>query len=125
MDLYHAFGERFTDYKDFVNGVFTSEEFKSFPSGHTGSAAVIVMLLSYLPYLTKGKVSMKHQKLLFFIGFLYTLALAFSRMLCGAHYLTDVCVGGFLSILICMITDFACAKLVEKHLGDYQNEARE
>lgn len=67
-----------------------SEEFKSFPSGHTGNAACM-MLLSALPLICsslKGKES-----LLFVVGIIFTLLVAFSRIIMGAHFLTDVTVG--------------------------------
>lgn len=67
-----------------------SEEFKSFPSGHSGNAAC-AMLVTVLPLLNsrlKGK-----ENLLFFGGFAFTLIVAFSRIIMGAHFLTDITVG--------------------------------
>lgn len=67
-----------------------SEEFKSFPSGHTGCASC-AMLLAALPLLSdklKGK-----ENLLLGIGVLFTLIVAVSRIIMGAHFLTDVTVG--------------------------------
>ena len=93
--------ETFKDYKDYlathqvVNGVnITKEEFKSFPSGHSGSAAVMMMLLPYLSHFfkkLKGKEAM-----LFYVGFAWTLFMMFTRILVGAHYLTDTCMGALI-----------------------------
>lgn len=66
------------------------EEFKSFPSGHTGNATCAIML-GLLPLLSvrlKGKETM-----LFFIGVLFTCVVAFSRIIMGAHFLSDVTIG--------------------------------
>ena len=108
-DLFHNWWERFANYKDYLydaegnavkigNITMTSEEFKSFPSGHSGTAAITMMLLPYLSLLfnkLKGK-----ETLLFYIGFGWTLVMMFSRMLCGAHYLTDTCMGALIVIVV-------------------------
>lgn len=74
-----------------------SEEFKSFPSGHCGNAAC-ALLLSLLPLICtklKGKES-----LLMTIGILFTLVVAVSRIVMGAHFLTDVTVGMSITFFI-------------------------
>lgn len=67
-----------------------AEEFKSFPSGHTANASAL-MLLCLLPLLRR-KLAGK-QTLLFLIGFSWTVLVAASRIIMGAHYLTDTVVG--------------------------------
>lgn len=100
MVEFHNWWEPCKNYKDYVGlsigeTLITKEEFKSFPSGHTGCAAVTLMFFSYLPlFLEKGK---KQQVLFFYIGVAWTLLVAFSRMLIGAHYLTDISMGGMLT----------------------------
>lgn len=77
-----------------------SEEFKSFPSGHTANAAC-AMLLCVLPLLNshlEGK-----ENLLFFIGVCFTFFVALSRIIMGAHFLTDVVTGMAISLVIQMI----------------------
>ena len=77
-----------------------SEEFKSFPSGHTANTAC-AMLLCVLPLLNrklKGK-----ENLLFFIGVCFTFLVALSRIIMGAHFLTDVVTGMAISLVIQMI----------------------
>lgn len=74
-----------------------AEEFKSFPSGHTGNAAC-AMLLGILPIICtslKGK-----EKTLFISGFVFTLVVAFSRLVMGAHFLTDVTVGMTITFIV-------------------------
>lgn len=79
-----------------------AEEFKSFPSGHTANATTM-LLLGLIPYL-KPQLQ-KYQKALVAFGFSWAAVVALSRILLGAHYLTDTAVGfliGFLSVyLIC------------------------
>ena len=71
-----------------------SEGFKSFPSGHTSEAAVMIFGLPYLSLVMpklKGK-----ENLLLLGGFAFTVLMAFSRITMGAHYLSDVSMGGLL-----------------------------
>lgn len=67
-----------------------AEEFKSFPSGHTANASSL-MLLCFLPQISP-KLAGK-QNILFFIAFAWTVLVAVSRIVMGAHYLTDTTVG--------------------------------
>lgn len=79
-----------------------ADEFKSFPSAHTANAATM-LLLGLVPYL-KPRLR-RYRKALVAFGFGWTAVVALSRILLGAHYLTDTAVGfliGFLSVyLIC------------------------
>lgn len=88
-----------------------AEEFKSFPSGHTGNAAVM-MLLGLLPRLDKrlaGKT-----RLLTGIGFLWACIVAFSRIIMGAHYLTDTTVGFTVGFLCILFFEWVCFGRKEK-----------
>lgn len=79
-----------------------ADEFKSFPSAHTANAATM-LLLGLVPYL-KPRLQ-RYRKALVTFGFMWTAVVALSRILLGAHYLTDTAVGfliGFLSVyLVC------------------------
>lgn len=67
-----------------------AEEFKSFPSGHSANSSSL-MLLSLLPMLhPQWKY---RQTVFFYIGFGWSLVVAVSRIVMGAHYLTDTAVG--------------------------------
>lgn len=74
-----------------------SEEFKSFPSGHTANASSL-MLLCLLPMICP-KLENK-STLLFFIGFGWTCLVAVSRIIMGAHYLTDTTIGFAVGFII-------------------------
>lgn len=77
-----------------------AEEFESFPSGHTGNATCAI-LISILPLISakfKGK-----ENLLFFTGIAFAFIVAFSRVIMGAHFLTDVTVGMSVTFMISVI----------------------
>lgn len=74
-----------------------AEEFKSFPSGHAGNAACL-MLLGILPSLCpkfEGK-----ENLFFYIGLAFTVIVAISRIIMGAHFLSDVVMGTLVTFVI-------------------------
>ena len=70
-----------------------AEEFKSFPSGHTANASTL-MLLALRPGLQK------RQTALFAAGFLWACVVGFSRIVAGAHFLSDVTMGLALGLLV-------------------------
>lgn len=74
-----------------------AEEFKSFPSGHTANASTL-MLLALLPALRPGP--QKRQTALFAAGFLWACVVGFSRIVAGAHFLSDVTMGLALGLLV-------------------------
>lgn len=79
------------------------EEVQSFPSGHASSAA-LSFLLCYLP--TKGRN--RNQSVLLCLGALmFTFLVALSRILCGAHFLSDVSFG----ILMTLISIFLATRI--------------
>lgn len=73
-----------------------AEEFKSFPSGHTANAATM-LLLGLIPLLQPKRKKYKNWLLAF--GFTWAAVVAFTRIIMGAHYLTDTVVGFTISIL--------------------------
>ena len=98
---FHNWWVRCGNYKQYME-VFNlpKEEFKSFPSGHTGAAAVLIIVAPFLPMLDE-----KYQKLqlpLIYGALAWTLLVAFTRMLVGAHFLSDISMGALLAV-ICML----------------------
>ncbi len=85
-----------------VNGVEISDSCKSFPSGHTYSAAVIYGLIC-LPDLLK-KWNKPWIKAICYGGtVLYVGLVAISRIVVGAHFMSDVLFGGTIGFLCMMI----------------------
>ena len=85
------------------------EEFKSFPSGHTGTAAIMMM---FLPYSSIFFKRMKGKEVvMFYTGFVWMLLMMYSRMRVGAHYLTDTCMGGLVIMVVYFVIHvFATSK---------------
>lgn len=67
---------------------------KSFPSGHTAGAGMSYLLM-LLPFIDKKRE--KYRAVYFWCPFIYTSAVALTRLVMGAHYLTDVAVGGVIA----------------------------
>ena len=87
--------------KEWMRAVFgTSDAFKSFPSGHTRGAAATF----YLPAM--GSVlglSGKKRLALWCFALVFTGAVALSRIMVGAHFFSDVLVGGTVGFLCCFL----------------------
>lgn len=80
-----------------VNLGVNIDEFKSFPSGHAGSAACL-LVLNILPFISlKLK---KREKVIFVLTSISVLVVGFSRVIYGAHFLSDIAVGMAMTLLI-------------------------
>ncbi|MBR4240701.1 MAG: phosphatase PAP2 family protein [Eubacterium sp.] len=79
-------------------GVYS--EATSFPSGHT-AAATFAMLLPAL--FSKCRALNKYFVPSFIIGFAYTLAMGVSRLIRGAHYLTDISAGAIIIFALMLL----------------------
>ena len=83
--------------RDAFEGVLDHDEFKSFPSGHTASAAYILTLITLknvIPAL-RGQ-----EKMLTIAGFVWIILTAVARIVSGAHFLTDVTFGFLITFTI-------------------------
>lgn len=80
-----------------------SDEFSSFPSGHSAYAAFAVFLFpalaDFIPKLEKRK------SFLFLGGVVWWVLTAFSRLTVGAHYLSDVSIAGLVTVTVCAALD--------------------
>lgn len=65
------------------------EEFKSFPSGHSSNAAIAMTLSAFAAF----PPLRDRASLLLYSGFAFALVVAFSRIVAGAHFVTDVAAG--------------------------------
>jgi len=73
---------------------------RSFPSGHTGGASMSYLMM-LLPF---GSPKWEKRKALcFIIPFVYTSMVAFTRLVVGAHFLSDVTVGGTIGYITVII----------------------
>lgn len=110
---YHEWWEVFKDYKLFVTPEITKEEFKSFPSGHAGASMLVPFFIIFIAQFSN--IVKKYEIPLIVFGFLYTGLVMFSRMLVGAHYLSDVCFGGLITIMFMSISYFVINKIKLLH----------
>ena len=113
---FHNWWQNCANYKEIVNQnivingfPITKEEFKSFPSGHSGTGMIMAMFLMYAPIIfpkLKGK-----ETLFFYIGAAYGFLMMFSRLIVGAHYLTDTCMGSLIVMVVFyVVNEFAYRK---------------
>ena len=72
---------------------FISDQIRSFPSGHGCCCAVSCLVFPEF---------VKHKKLGFYGGILFAILVMFSRIVLGAHFLSDVCTGASISIIACL-----------------------
>ena len=100
-----------------LKDVYDSEHIKSFPSGHTG-CAVFAMTIVYLPYFFPQLNKYKHfEEFAFFSGLAYALLIAFSRILVGAHFLSDVAFSGVFFVVTMYVANEVLLKLETKKVN--------
>ncbi len=87
--------------KEWMVETFSSTDAcKSFPSGHTSSAAMafcLVMFKDLFPGMSRKKAAA-----LWIIPFIWTATVALSRIMVGAHFFSDVLIGGTFGFLTVM-----------------------
>ena len=89
-------------YKDHMRAFdLASEEFKSFPSGHTAYASLLLVPICFMPL--GNKKTEKFQLPLYIAAVAFVILVAFCRILVAAHYLSDVSFGAALSVLSIII----------------------
>lgn len=95
-DLFAEFGKNFKD------------EFRSFPSGHTVTTTSLIPFLAWLPHIDER--FKKAEPYLFYGPLVWAIIMAFSRMLIGAHFLTDVSFAMLISTTVGFAIDMVCIK---------------
>lgn len=79
-----------------------SDEFSSFPSGHSAYSMFAIFLFpSLADFMPKLK---KYRPYLFILGLFWWVATAFSRMTVGAHYLSDVTIAALITLFVYAIS---------------------
>lgn len=73
----------------------------SFPSGHTAGAGMSYLMMLF-PFVSEKWKNRKN--LCFIIPLIYTSVVAFTRLVMGAHYLSDVTMGAIISFTVVIIT---------------------
>ena len=83
-----------------VNGKPASDAFKSFPSGHTANALLILPITFVFDALGKVKTG----RILRICHLCWMIVVMTSRIMAGAHFLSDVCGGAIISLTIVAVT---------------------
>lgn len=80
-----------------INGPVSvmEEELKSFPSGHTANAFIMVAFLSFLDW---NKTKLYRNFAIF--AFAWGILTAVSRVVLGAHFLSDVVFSGYITVVL-------------------------
>ncbi len=79
-----------SDVKSQFSSIIAKEEFKSFPSGHTASAAGTLILPILCTVIAPFR---KRENIIKVICCIFPVVVAFARIVSGAHFLSDVSVG--------------------------------
>jgi len=96
--------ERCTNSKGYIALGAAKEDFKSFPSGHAGASMLLALSLAFILPLAKPNLA-KYSIWLFIGGVAYSLLVMFTRILVGAHFLSDVSMGGLLVVVFSYIAN--------------------
>lgn len=94
-----------------AQGEKLDDAFKSFPSGHTSAAGLSFALIMVPSLFDKLK---KHAVWFYVIPAVYTIMVAISRMVAKAHFLSDVLVGGLISVLSAFFLRWLCLFVYDK-----------
>ena len=121
--IFHNWWQRTPNYKDLMSTYnVVSEEFKSFPSGHSSVSMVFVLTVAFIPLMNKKYA--KLQMPLMYAGLAWAVLVMFTRILVGAHFLSDVSMGAMLSIVFYWILNevfISVEKKDEKVLSKERN----
>ena len=98
----------------------SSDWFKSFPSGHTVSAGCCYVLLA-IPDLFEKYNNKKSRVLFYIITVLYTGLVGFYRIRVGAHFMSDVTVGGTLAYIGAQLSRYIFITRKQKGVMQYEN----
>ena len=79
------------------------DNFKSFPSGHTAEASILLVFFTFLP-LANEKFE-PYQPMMFSLSLLLIILVAFARILAGAHFLSDVSMGALIMLTLLFIAN--------------------
>ena len=101
---FHNWWEPCKNYKDLIATYgFASDNFKSYPSGHTAEASILFAPITFLP-LANEKFK-KYQMPVFYGACGLVVLVAFARILAAAHFLSDVSTGATLMLTLVIIAN--------------------
>ena len=101
---FHNWWEPCKNYKELKEAYgIASDNFKSYPSGHTAEASILFVFITFMPLINK---KFEKIQLPVFIGSgALVLLVAFARILAAAHFLSDVSWGAFVILTLTVIAN--------------------
>ena len=101
---FHNWWKPCSEYKDLMNTYgIESDNFKSYPSGHTAEASILFAPITFLP-LANEKFK-KYQMPAFYGACGLVVLVAFARILAAAHFLSDVSTGATIMLTLVIIAN--------------------
>ena len=119
---FHNWWEPFKEYRDYVNAHpdIPHDNFKSYPSGHTAEASILLVAFTFLPF--ANKKFEKIQLPLFLGGCALVLLVAFARILAAAHFLSDVSWGATIVLTLIIIANEVTMRIKALHIKEEPKE---
>lgn len=112
---FHNWWEPCKNYKELMELYGTvSENFKSYPSGHTAEASILLVTTLFLPLASEKFI--KLQKPLFIASCALIVIVAFASILAAAHFLSDVSTGATVVVLLLVIVNEIVIRIKSLHL---------
>lgn len=117
---FHNWWQPYKEYNDMINNLkgsnatdqvikATKENCKSYPSGHSAEASILIVAATFYPMADKR--FQKYQLPAFLCACGVTLLVMFARILAAAHYLSDVSWGASIVILLTFIANEIVMKI--------------
>ena len=121
---FHNWWEPCKNYKDLMATYnIEKDNFKSYPSGHTAEASIILVAVTFLPF--AGEKFKKYQMPLFYAACGLIVIVAFARILAAAHFLSDVSTGATLMIGLTVIANEVVMRIKPLQVEEQKEEVKE
>ena len=121
---FHNWWEPCKNYKDLMTAYgIEKDNFKSYPSGHTAEASIILVAVTFLPF--AGEKFKKYQMPLFYAACGLIVIVAFARILAAAHFLSDVSTGATLMIGLTVIVNEVVMRVKPLQVEEQKEEPKE
>ena len=119
---FHNWWEPFKEYRDYVNAHpdVPHDNFKSYPSGHTAEASIVLVAFTFLPFAHKKFEKM--QLPLFIGGCGLVLLVALARILAAAHFLSDVSWGATIVLTLIIIANEVTMRIKALHIKEEESK---
>lgn len=110
------------EYKEWMKlyNIESSDNFKSFPSGHTAETSILLVVATFFPM--AHKKMHKYQMPCFYVACALVLFVALARILAAAHFLSDVSWGAFVILTLLVIANEVVMRIKPLQLEEPEQE---